>query len=392
MKYTVGFNWDDELLSQINYPDVVSVYAGEGNAVIGSGRAPLVIQSVEDEQIKRSINSAHKLGIKFEFTLNSGCLSNKEYTKDGHKNIIEYLEKLETLGADSITVTLPSIINIAQKYTPNLKIKISTFQKIASVEMAKRFDNMGVDAIMLAENCNRDFRLLEAIKRAVHCKVILIANVGCIYNCPNSHSHIVTTSHSCDCDRRQTIFTIIPHSAECMLRKLSNPIEMVKSPYIRPEDVRHYENLGIDMLKICDRHTRTDVMTRRVKAYIDQKYEGNLLDLVGQKSERKSDEINQKELQKLLSQGKETANKTMEYFKYFDFSISDLINIDNQKYPSDFIEWFKKMDCTRTNCDNCGYCKKIAERVMSVDKKKVDEVVKGLNTLKNKIYNGSILC
>ena len=67
MKYTVGFNWDDELLSQINYPDVVSVYAGEGNAVIGSGRAPLVIQSVEDEQIKRSINRAHKLGIKFFF-------------------------------------------------------------------------------------------------------------------------------------------------------------------------------------------------------------------------------------------------------------------------------------------------------------------------------------
>ena len=392
MKYTVGFNWDEELLSKINYPEVASIYAGEGNAPIGSGRAPLVIKSVNENQIRKCIKKAHEQGMEFDFTLNSGCLSNKEYTKEGHKEIVEYLERIDELGVDSITVTLPSIINIARKYVPRIKIKVSTFQKIASVEMAKRFEDMGVDAIMLAENCNRDFRLIETIRKAVDCKLVLIANVGCIYNCPNSHSHITSTSHSCEYDKKQSIFTIIPHSAECMLRKLNNPIEIVKAPYIRPEDVHYYEDLGVDMLKICDRHTRTEIMEHRVKAYIKRNYNGNLLDLIGQKSERKSDEINQEEFQKLLMQSEDCAKKTIEYFEYFNFSISELIQIDNKKYPEDFLEWFKKNDCIRSNCDNCCYCKKLAEKVMNVDKKKTIEIINGLNKLKNKIYDGSILC
>lgn len=392
MKYTVGFNWDDALFSKIDYPEVFSVYAGEGNSVIGSGRAPLVIKSVDEKHIRKCINLAHKQGLEFDFTLNSGCLSNKEFTKEGHKEIVEYLEWIADLGVDSITVTLPSIINIAKKYIPKVKIKVSTFQKIASVEMAKRFESLGVESIMLAENCNRDFRLLESIRSAVGCKLALIANVGCIYHCPNSHSHIVSTSHSCDHDKEQSIFTIIPHSADCMLAKLSNPVDVVKARYIRPEDVHYYENLGIDILKLCDRHTKTKVIEERVKAYINRSFEGNLMDLIGQKSERKSDEINPKEFEKLLLNSNENKKKTYEYFSYFNFSISDLIYIDNKKYPEDFLEQFRNNDCTRTDCAQCGYCRRITDKVMKVDDKRVQVAVDGLKDLKKKMCNGSVLC
>lgn len=391
MKYTVGFNWDNNLFSKINYPEIVSVYAGEGNSVIGSGRAPLVIKSVDEKQIKKSIELSHKQGLEFDFTLNSGCLSNKEFTKAGHSRIVEYLEWIANLGVDSITVTLPSIINIAKKYIPAVKIKISTFQKISSVEMAKRFADKGVDAIMLSESCNRDFNLIESIRNAVDCKLVLIANVGCIYHCPNSHSHIVSTSHSCDNDIDQSIFTIIPHSAECMLAKLSKPEDIVKARYIRPEDVHYYEDIGIDMLKLCDRHTKTDMIEERVKAYINRSYEGNLINLIGQKSERKSDEINQEEFGKLLASGNDAEKRTFEYFSYFNFSISDLVHIDNKKYPHDFLEWYKQNDCSRTDCSKCGYCKKITDQVIATNEDGIQETINGLTQLKEKMYTGSIL-
>lgn len=391
MKYTVGYNWDINLLNKLESSEIESVYAGESGAVIGSGRAPLVIQNVDENQIREHINIAHEQGLEFDLTLNSGCLSNREFTKTGHREIVEYLERIEDMGVDSITITLPSIIRIAQKYIPKVKIKVSTFQKISSVEMAKRFEDMGVNTIMLSENCNRDFKLLEEIRKSVKCKLALIANVGCVFNCANSHSHIVSTSHSCDLDVRQTIFTIIPHSAECMLTKLKNPTEIVKARYIRPEDVYVYEDLGIDILKICDRHTKTDIMEKRIKAYTTCNFEGNLLDLIGQKSERKSDEINQTEFQKLLSEGDEAVNKTMEYFKYFDFSISDLIFIDNKAYPADFLDKFRNRDCIRTDCNKCNYCNKIAKEVMHTSSSKIDLIIKGLEELKTKMCNGSIL-
>ena len=389
MKYTVGYNWDETLFSKIDYPEIESVYAGTGDSVIGSGRAPLVIQSVNESQIKRSIDIAHKQGLKFEFTLNSGCISNKEFTKEGHREIVEYLEWLDELGVDSITVTLPSIINIAKRYVPNMKIKVSTFQKIASVESAKRFEALGVDAIMLAENCNRDFKLLEEIRKAVECKMVLIANVGCVFQCPNSHSHIVSTAHSCDRDAKQSIFTIIPHSADCMIAKLENPTNIIKARYIRPEDVYYYEDIGIDMLKLCDRHTKTDMIEERVKAYVERKYSGNLMNIIGQKSERKSDEINSGEFEKLLNQSEECEKKT---FKYFNFSISDLIYIDNDQYPADYLKHFMNNDCIRTNCSDCNYCEKIAKQVLTVKADEIQEVVKGLKVLKEKMCTGSILC
>lgn len=392
MKYTVGFNWDNNLFDKINFSEVESVYGGIGSAVIGGGRAPLVIKAVTDEEIKQSVELAHEHNMDFDFTVNSGCLANKEFTKKGHEEIITYLEWIEGLGVDSITVTLPSIIQIARKYTPKLKIKVSTFQRIASVEVAKKYESLGVDAIMITENCNRDFKLIESIRSAVDCKLVLLANVGCLYNCHNAHSHIVSSSHSCDKDMEQTIFTTIPFSAECVMNKLRDITEFIKIRYIRPEDVKIYEDLGIDLLKLADRHTKTEIIEQRVKAYVNRSYDGNLMDLMGQKSDRKTDNINQEEFGRLLSFSEEGKKKIFEYFNYFNFALSDLIYIDNKKFPDNFLNGYRNKDCVKTDCNNCGYCKRVCEQVIRVPQPELLEAAKAnMAELKEKMYSGEIL-
>jgi collagenase-like PrtC family protease len=167
MKFTVGYNWDTYLFDKIQYKEVESVYSGLGKSVIGEGRAPLVIKDIDEKTIKKHIDLAHKKGLEFDFTINTGCTSNKEFTKEGHKEVLKYIEWVSDLGVDSVTVALPSLVSIVKKHFPHLKVKISTFQRITSVPMAKRFEDMGADTIMICEHSNRDFELRQSLRDAV---------------------------------------------------------------------------------------------------------------------------------------------------------------------------------------------------------------------------------
>lgn len=393
MKFTVGYNWDEDLIEKLKaYPEVESLYSGISNGVIGGGRAPLVIKDIDEEQIKKRIKKAHDNGLEFDFTLNSGCTANLEFTKEGNKEIREYIEWIDSLGVDSVTVTLPSLISIIKKFAPRLKVKISTFQRITSVQMAKRFEDLGADTIMLSENCNRDFKLLAAIRKAVKCRLALIANVGCLYYCQNAHSHIVSTSHSGTKKGCNSLFTAVPYTVDCLQTRLRNISEFIKVRFIRPEDVAKYEEIGIDLLKICDRHTKSEVLLDRVKAYHERSYEGNLLYLLGQKSDRNTDNVNVGEIKRLMGQSKEAEEKIKYFFGSLNVPISDLIYIDNKKIPSDFLEQYEKRDCTRMSCDQCGYCKSVTDiAVTTAGDDKIKEVQYKLKILKGNLVDGSIL-
>lgn len=392
MKYTVSYNWDRELIDRVDNPEVVSIYAGVGSGVIGGGRAPIVIKDVNEATIKEAIKAAHDKGWEFDFTLNAGCTANKEFTAKGHKEIVNYLEWVCGLGVDSVTITLPSLISIVKRYFPKLKVKVSTFQRVSSVPVAKRFEDMGVDTIMITEHCNRDFKLLRSIREAVSCDLALIANVGCIHYCPNAHSHINNTAHSAMLGGCNSIFEAAPNVADCLGIRLKNPEELVKSCFIRPEDVSVYEDIGIDLLKIVDRHTKTDVLVDRVKAYADRSFDGNMLYLMGQIAERQTDDFNMQAVEKIFAGGEEAQKKTGEFFSHFTETISDLFYLDNKKIPADFLKGFENRDCFRLSCEKCGYCGKIADIAMTVaPQERVDGFLKSMNKLKEKVVDGSIL-
>ena len=49
--------------------------------------------------------------------------------------------------------------------------------------------------------------------------------------------------------------------------------------------------------------------------------------------------------------------------------------IDNNAFPLDFIQQRAKRECGRVSCERCGYCKTVADKVMTVNDKPLDEYV-----------------
>jgi collagenase-like PrtC family protease len=369
MKYLVACNWDISLLDQIDHPEVSCLFGGLPDALIASGRPTQQIRPVSESQVKKYIARVHEKKWTFDYNVNSSCLGNLELTPKGFKAIMKFLEKISGWGVDAVTITNTNLIALVKKNFPKLKVNLSTYQKVTEVAQARRYEDLGVDLIMLSEHINRDFKALRAIRKAVKCELALIANVGCVYDCPNALTHANSVAHGGT--KGQTRLYADPFMLYCFSKRLSSPEEVVKIRWIRPEDVGHYEDIGIDMLKILERYTKTEVLAERVKAYCQRSFDGNLLRMLGQNVDLKTTEGQGKQLhiRRLITRpGLKSlygAKMAREFVSMFAHPLYDILCLDNKKLPDDFIQSFAARDCRATDCRTCGNCSRIASQAVS---------------------------
>jgi collagenase-like PrtC family protease len=370
MKYLVACNWDPGLLDKIDYPEVGCLFGGLPDAVIATGRPSTQIRPVADRDVKKMIARVHEKGWRFDYNANATCLGNREVTRSGFKTIMRYLETIADYGVDALTISNTNLIGIVKKNFPKLKVNLSTFQKVTEVGQVRRYEDLGVDLIMLSEHINRDFKVLRAIRKAVKCELALIANVGCIYDCPNSLTHANSVAHGGT--KGENRLHADPFMLFCFSKRVSSPEEVVKIRWIRPEDVAAYEDLGIDWLKIIERNTKTDVLAARVKAYCERSYDGNLLEMLGQMVDVKNNDSRQKQLylRRLLTRpglrSLRAAKMARDLVGLISRPVYELVYLDNKKLPADFLQSFATRDCRAADCRTCGNCARIASQAVRV--------------------------
>ncbi len=148
-----------------------------------------------------------------------------------------FLNGLTSSGADAVTVGIPYLIDLVRKRFPRLKIKVSTTARVNTVRKALQYEDMGVEEIIIDEHINREFKTLEAIRKAVKCNLELIVNNICLWQCPYNYEHVNHDGHaSREGEEEQYCYLQYPGYL-CLYRKLTDPVELLKSPWIRPEDI-----------------------------------------------------------------------------------------------------------------------------------------------------------
>lgn len=97
-----------------------------------------------DENLKESVDYAHKLGKKAYVTVNI-IAHNQDFSD--MENYIKYLNKI---GVDAVIVADVGIISLIRKVCPKLDIHVSTQANITNKYAAKFFTDMGVKRLVLA--------------------------------------------------------------------------------------------------------------------------------------------------------------------------------------------------------------------------------------------------
>jgi len=365
VQYLLATNWDFGLLKKLKGTSASGLYGQTGDDPLGGGRMAMFIPQVGPAEAAAFIAQARGQGLSFNYLANAACFDNAEFTRDGYRKIIDHFAWVASTGADMVTVTLPFLVPILKDRFPGLKVCVSSFARIQNAAAARYWEQLGADKLILPEIMGRDFTALKLIRQAVGCELELIANHACLYFCPLDLHHRTMVSHGSQSGHACGGFAPDFCKLSCQQMKLRAPAELIKSRWIRPEDVGAYEEIGIDCLKLVERFRGTDSLLEILHAYENRRFEGNLARLLSLPQEgvymppnlaltERPDLIDMDKMQEVMSVLKEPFTAGL--------------CIDNARLDG-FLDYFKKADCLHLDCERCGYCAGVADRAVSIDEK-----------------------
>lgn len=373
MKLTIPVNWEDDYFDRIDFSETEELYGKLNVGLIGGGRPTLTLPGVKKEKVKEFVDEAHRRKLKFNYLMNGTCFDNLEITKTGYKDIRKTLDWLSDISVDSITVSLPMVMEIIKKNYPNFAVSVSIQVRIDSFEKAKYWESLGADKLNISYvDINKNFDEIRKIKAHTNCKIQTIANLMCMNRCPMVTLHANYNAHASQKNHVSDNFSFDYYLFSCAERLLSNPVEILKSAFIRPEDIHYYEEAGVDNIKLVERIMTTEALARIVKAYTVRSYDGNMMDLIHGLSKYliyNKDQYYWKGIKYVLQPSKINLFKAYKLVNKLDairkekaFNESFDLYIDNKKLNG-FLDFFHQGHCGR-DCDHCSHCDKFAQKAI----------------------------
>ena len=404
MRLSVAANFDPRLPEALGGYPVHELFGKLPRDFVGGGRASYMLSPVSRRSLANHVAQAHRRGIQFNYLLNAACLNNLEWTGRGQREIERLLAWLARIGVDSITVSLPHLLELIKRRYPQFRVKVGVFAGVDGVQKAKWWEDLGADGITLASLVvNRNFPLLAAIRRSVACDLQLLVNTNCLQACPLASAHMVALSHASQAGPAAGGFLIDYCFLKCTQMRLREPVNYIRSDWIRPEDLHHYQALSYDRFKIAERDIPTPLMAARVKAYAGRRYEGNLLDLVqpyGFRDVKDSGRYYRhglgwllrfffrpmlanparilplKRLADLLSMTRPAQG-------------DPLVHIDNRALDG-FMERFRERGCREEDCGECRWCHGFAAKSVRMDEGKRARALAACEDVFRALHGGSM--
>lgn len=401
MKLTIPVNWEDDYFEKIDFSQTEEIFGKLNVGLIGGGRPALTLPSVKKEKVKEFVDEAHRRNLKFNYLMNGTCFDNLEITKKGYRDLRKTLDWLSESGVDGISVSLPMVMEIIKQNYPQFSVSVSVQVRIDSFEKARYWENLGADKLNISYvDINKNFDEIRKIKEKTKCKIQTIANLMCMNKCPMVTLHANYNAHASQKNHVSDNFSFDYYLFSCADKLLSNPVEILKSAFIRPEDLHYYEEAGVDNIKLVERIMTTDALALIVKAYTQRSYDGNMMDLIhglskyliynkntyywnGIKYILQPSKINLLKAHKLV-------NQLDKIRKEEAFNTSFDLYIDNKKLDG-FLDFFHKGNCHR-DCDKCSYCDTYAEKAISylVPVEQHENTLGALRNARNMMIRGEL--
>jgi collagenase-like PrtC family protease len=335
LEFSVPYNNDSATLDEIfrlkgkSENKIQEIYLSGPQEFAGAGRiAPeLTLDGFVD-----IVGRIHQQGIRVNLLLNSICEGNDWYSPAVLSATMDYLRRAHVdYGVEAITMANPLYIREVRKRFPRLEICASVLGDIDCVEKAVIFRKAGADIITPDVDINRNLGLLKKIKDATGLVLKLMVNEGCLLRCAFRKFHFNYISHK---SRNPDVAKgVRPEdnvfSLNCLQVSKSDPSQILKSGWIRPEDLRSYGEIS-SYFKLVGRTSSKTMVTRSVEAYLQESWEGDLLELMAG--------------------------------NLYSIGMSHLLHLDNKTL--DEIGFFKKVAACDKECSECGYCSDLILKLM----------------------------
>ncbi len=283
MKYSVGTNWDKELVTHIeklnrgNKDKIFQVFGALAFSIFGSARSVPRVKDISVREAEKRIDTIKKAGLNFNYLVNSSVFPNLR-KKENYGKAIEYFKWIKSLKPSIVTIANEKTLDFVCTNFPKLNINLSIVMAIKDPKKAERLFKKykQIKRITLHQSVNRDLkRLKEHIKIAhkYEVKVELLTNEICLYKCSRMKEHYAYLGRVSQLGSE----THDKFETWCDKIRGKNPLEFLNACWIRPEDVKIYEKLGVDILKIAGRGETTEYLKRVTTAYMKRESPKNVM-------------------------------------------------------------------------------------------------------------------
>jgi collagenase-like PrtC family protease len=143
-----------------------------------------------------------------------------------------------------------------------------------------------------------------------------------------------------------------------MEEKRRDPVNLIRSDFIRPEDLDRYRDSGVASFKIVDRACSTEALVERVRAYHSRRWEGDILRLIGPRGSpprRRRLPV----VDSLRHLGVRRALALLREARQF-MKLEVPWSIDNRALHDVILPG----GCHATGCEECGHCAGVAARAI----------------------------
>jgi len=355
---SIPCHWNKKVLNEIVKQNlatkdikITEIYGTLAKGPIGHGRSS---SSVPDISRKYAIDFrkyVKSVGLKFIYLINAPFSFEGSKRKEVENYLYWIVNKFK---ADALMITSYELMEFIRKKYPKIPIFISTIAGIKNAKQLETFKTVFPSRVVVHHDTNRNFKdLKEIIKKSKKwsIEIELMATESCLRRCPNREAHYKHLSGG-NIDK--------PFHTVCNTKKLLYPREFIKANFIRPEDLRFYEKIGIKLFKITGRSKKAAWLPEVTRAYLNRKYSGNLIRLLGIDPSLEAEKwiyINNSSLDGFLENFPVSGSEEEENI-YCDKWISKLYNEgnftvrDNSKYGVRY--------------NSSLYCKKPGKRIFSI--------------------------
>lgn len=346
LEFSVPYNGDSETLAELfrlkrlGSNRIKEVFLSGPQEYSSSGR---ITPKMNFDEFAAIVDLIHAEGIRVNLVLNPTCEGIDWYSLEVLKSTMQYVGRVhEELGVEAITMANPLYIKEVRHWFPDIEISASVLGDIDCVQRAIIYSKAGANVITPDVNINRDLGLLKQIKDATNCELKLMVNEGCLYKCPFRKFHFNAISHMSKAagqlEPGASSVTSFVHSTQMIHRLFfgscnqviaEDNSQLLKSGWIRPEDTSKYSEVAT-VFKIAGRTLPRNAVTRITQAYLNEAWDGDLLDILDSSLRAFS-----------LAQGACLDNKSLDEYGFFD----------------------KVTSCDK-DCIACSYCEKLASKLV----------------------------
>ena len=256
------------------------VYFSWGTTPSGRPGVPLTDWELQ-ERLEYELHAMRHQGFTLDLLFNANCYGAEavsEHLAAEYCGILSYLDSRELLP-EIVTTASPFLAEVVKKEFPEIERRASVNMRLDST-LALEFLGDLFDSFYLKRDLQRNLETVKVFRNWCdkHGKKMgILANSGCLRNCPAQTFHDNLVAHQRDLYKLRNL----PGSYQtfCMkhYQKKENGPDFLKSSWIRPEDLHLYDDL-VDFVKIATRqHDRPRTV---IAAYANRSYSGDLAALM----------------------------------------------------------------------------------------------------------------